>query len=167
VTQEDGIAHTSEHDLKGLAGKYLTFELGEESYGLGILKVQEIIKMQEITKVPRTPEHVQGVINLRGKVMPIIDMRKVFDMEEVEESRDTCIIVVQLWSGVDSFTMGVIVDKVAEVLAIGVDEIEPAPSFGTQVDTQFILGMAKTKNSVKILLDAEKLVDTETVSSLS
>ena len=167
MTQEDGIAHTSEHDLKGLAGKYLTFELGEESYGLGILKVQEIIKMQEITKVPRTPEHVQGVINLRGKVMPIIDMRKVFDMEEVEESRDTCIIVVQLWSGVDSFTMGVIVDKVAEVLAIGVDEIEPAPSFGTQVDTQFILGMAKTKNSVKILLDAEKLVDTETVSSLS
>ena len=154
-------------DLASLAGKYLTFELGEETYGVGILKVQEIIKMQEITKVPRTPDYVQGVINLRGKVMPVVSLRRLFGMEEAEATRDTCIIVMQVRKGETSVILGVIADKASEVLEIGGDEIEPAPSFGSQVDTHFILGMAKTKDSVKILLDADKLVDKETMSSLS
>ena len=154
-------------DLASLAGKYLTFELGEETYGVGILQVQEIIKMQEITKVPRTPEYVKGVINLRGKVMPVVSLRNVFGMEEAETSRDTCIIVMQVQRGEASVILGVIVDKVSEVLEIGADEIEPAPSFGTQVETHFILGMAKTKDSVKILLDINKVISEGEMESLA
>ncbi len=153
--------------LASLAGKYLTFELGEETYGVGILKVQEIIKMQEITKVPRTPEYMRGVINLRGKVMPVVSLRNLFGMEEAETSRNTCIIVMQVRQGESSVILGMIADKVSEVLEIGEDEMEPAPSFGSQVDTHFILGMAKTKDAVKILLDADKLIDEDAISSLS
>lgn len=150
-----------------LAGKYLTFELGGESYGLEILKVHEIIKMLEITKIPRTPHYVKGVINLRGKIMPVIDLRRTFGMEEAEESRNTCIIVVQVQRGDTAVILGVIVDKVSEVMEIGKDEIEPAPSLGTQVDTQFILGMAKTRDSVKILLDMDKVMSEEEMESLA
>lgn len=167
MTKSTDTAQEVQQGMAELAGKYLTFELGDESYGLQILKVQEIIKMQEITKVPRTPEHVKGVINLRGKVMPVIDLRKTFEMEEVEASRDTCIIVVQVQRGETSVILGVIVDKVSEVLEIGADEIEPAPSFGTQVETHFILGMAKTKDSVKILLDIDKVVSEGEMESLA
>mgnify|MGYP000580152556 CR=1 FL=1 len=157
----------SQADMSQYAGKYLTFELGEETYGLEILKVQEIIKMQEITKVPRTPDYVKGVINLRGKVMPVIDLRRIFEMEDVEASRDTCIIVVQVQRGETSIILGVIVDKVSEVLEIGAEEIEPPPALGTQVDTQFILGMAKTKDSVKILLDIDKVMTEGEMESLA
>jgi purine-binding chemotaxis protein CheW len=150
-----------------LAGKYLTFELGEETYGVGILRVREIIKMQEITKVPHTPEYVKGVINLRGKVMSVVDLRRAFGMEEAEATRDTCIIVMQVRGGETPVILGVIVDKVSEVLEIGAEEIEPAPSFGTQVDTRFILGMAKTKDAVKILLDMDKVVSGEEMASLA
>jgi purine-binding chemotaxis protein CheW len=150
-----------------LTGKYLTFEVGEEAYGVGILKVQEIIKMQEITKVPRTPEHVKGVINLRGKVMPVVSLRCVFGMQEAETSRDTCIIVMQVQRGEASAVLGVIADKVSEVLEIGEEEIEPAPSFGTRVDTRFILGMAKTRDTVKILLDMDTVVSEEEMASLA
>ena len=154
-------------DLTSLAGKYLTFELVEETYGVGILKVQEIIKMQEITKVPRTPEYVKGVINLRGKVMPVVSLRCLFGMQEAETSRNTCIIVMQVQQGETSVILGVIADKVSEVLEIGEEEIEPAPSFGTHVDTHFILGMAKTKDAVKILLDMDKVVSEEEMASLA
>jgi len=153
--------------MPDLAGKYLTFELGEETYGVGILKVQEIIKMQEITKVPRTPEYVKGVINLRGKVMPVISLRNLFGMEEAETSRDTCIIVMRVQRGEASVVLGVIADKVSEVLEIGEEEIEPAPSFGNRVDTHFILGMAKSKDAVKILLDMDKVVSEEEMASLA
>jgi purine-binding chemotaxis protein CheW len=141
--------------------------LGEETYGVGILKVQEIIKMQEITKVPRTPENVKGVINLRGKVMPVVSLRCVFGMQEAETSRDTCIIVMQVQRGEASAVLGVIADKVSEVLEIGEEEIEPAPSFGTRVDTRFILGMAKTRDTVKILLDMDTVVSEEEMASLA
>jgi len=167
MTKSTEKTQESQQGMEELAGKYLTFELGDESYGLQILKVQEIIKMQEITKVPRTPDYVKGVINLRGKVMPVIDLRKTFGMEEVEASRDTCIIVVQVQRGEASVILGVIVDKVSEVLEISGEEIEPPPSFGTQVDTHFILGMAKTKDSVKILLDIDKVVSEGEMESLA
>jgi len=150
-----------------LSGKYLTFELAEETYGVGILKVQEIIKMQEITKVPRTPEYMRGVINLRGKVMPVVSLRNLFGMEEAETSRNTCIIVMQGRQGESSVILGMIADKVSDVLEIGVDELEPAPSFGSQADTHFILGMAKTKDAVKILLDMNKVVSEEEIASLA
>ena len=167
MTKSTDATQESQQGMEELAGKYLTFELGDESYGLQILKVQEIIKMQEITKVPRTPDYVKGVINLRGKVMPVIDLRTTFGMEEVEASRDTCIIVVQVQRGETSVILGVIVDKVSEVLEIGAEEIEPAPSFGTQVETHFILGMAKTKDSVKILLDIDKVVSEGEMEALA
>lgn len=154
-------------DLSELAGKYLTFNLGNEGYGLEILKVQEIIGMQEITKIPRTPDYVKGVINLRGKVIPIIDLRSKFGMPEQELTRKTCIIVVQVQRGESALIMGIVVDEVSEVLNISGDQIEAAPSLGTNVDTHFILGMAKTESAVKILLDIDKVLSAEEIDALS
>lgn len=148
------------------AGKYLTFKLAAEEYGLEILKVQEIIKMMEITKVPRTPDFVRGVINLRGKVIPVVDLRLKFGMESKETTDKTCVIVVQVRRQESVVTMGIIVDEVSEVLDISGEEIEDAPSFGTSVDTRFILGMAKAKGSVKILLDINKVLASEEIAAL-
>ncbi|MCF8038766.1 MAG: chemotaxis protein CheW [Desulfohalobiaceae bacterium] len=156
-----------QENLAQLAGKYLTFLLGEESYGLEILKVQEIIGMQDITKIPRTPDYVKGVINLRGKVIPVVDLRLRFGMESAEVSRKTCIIVVQVAKAETRVTMGIVVDEVSEVLEIGAAEIEPAPGFGTHVETSFILGMAKTENSVKILLDIDKIMSEGEMAALA
>ncbi|MGM0787505.1 MAG: chemotaxis protein CheW [Thermodesulfobacteriota bacterium] len=153
--------------MAGLAGKYLTFLLEDESYGIEILKVQEIIGMQTITRIPRTPEYVKGVINLRGKVIPVIDLRLRFGIEAAEVSRKTCIIVVQVSKSDASVTMGIVVDEVSEVLEISSNEIEPAPSFGTRVETSFILGMAKTEDSVKILLDIDRIMSEEEMDALA
>lgn len=140
------------------AGKYLTFKLGAEDYGLEILKVQEIIKMMSITKMPRTPGFIKGVINLRGKVIPVTDLRSKFDMEEKETTEKTCVIVVQAAKTEGRVTVGIIVDEVSEVLDIAGDEIEPPPSFGTKQDACFILGIAKVRGSVKILLDIDMVL---------
>lgn len=157
---------TSE-SLMGLAGKYLTFRLGEEDYGLEILKVQEIIGMQEITSIPRTPEFLKGVINLRGKVIPVVDLRLKFGMAEAEVSRKTCIIVVQVGQETGNVIMGIVVDEVSEVLEISGGEIEPAPSFGARLDTNFILGMAKIEKAVKILLDLEKILSQDELAAVT
>ncbi len=157
----------AQENLARLAGKYLTFQLGDESYGLEILKVQEIIGMQTITRIPRTPEYVKGVINLRGKVIPVIDLRLRFNMETAEVSRKTCIIVVQVSKEETSVTMGIVVDEVSEVLEISAEAIEPAPGFGTQVETSFILGMAKAENAVKILLDIDKIMSEGEMAALA
>lgn len=141
-----------------LGGKYLTFKLGVEEYGLEILKVHEIVKMMPITRVPRTADFVKGVLNLRGKVIPVIDLRAKFGMETVEETNKTCIIVVQVLMSGGTVTMGIIVDEVSEVLDIETDAIEPAPPLGTAVDTAFILGIAKAADGVKILLDSDKVL---------
>jgi len=137
------------------AGKYLTFVLDTEEYGLEILKVREIMGVMEITTVPRTPHHVKGVINLRGKVIPVVDLRLKFSMPEADHTEQTCIIVVQ----VNEVEMGIIVDEVREVLDIPAESIEDAPSFGASVATDFILGMGKTGNRVTILLDISKVLD--------
>jgi purine-binding chemotaxis protein CheW len=130
------------------AGKYLTFGLANEEYGLEILKVREIIGMMEITCVPAMPDHVMGVINLRGKVIPVINLRRKFTMPEAEQTSETCIIVVS----VNNNLMGVVVDRVSEVLDIRGEEIEDAPNVGVELGSDYILGMAKTKGGVKILL---------------
>ncbi len=140
------------------AGKYLTFKLAAEEFGLEILKVQEIIKMMEITKVPKTPEFVRGVINLRGKVIPVLDLRMKFGMPAKETTDKTCVIVVQVTHNSGSVTMGTIVDEVSEVLDIGGELIEPAPEFGTSVNTDFILGMGKVAKKVIMLLDIDKVL---------
>jgi len=144
--------------VAGLEGKYLTFALGKEEYGVGILKVREIIGLMEITAVPHTLPHVKGVINLRGRVIPVLDLRLKFDMEAQAYNERTCIIVVEIQGESGPIQVGMLVDSVSEVLNISRDEIEPPPAFGTQLDTDYILGMAKVKGQVKILLDADRVV---------
>jgi len=138
--------------------KFLTFNLGPEQYGVEILKVKEINGLMEITSVPRTPDFVRGVINLRGKVIPVIDLRNKFEMESIEDTEQTCIIVVDILIENSQLQMGIIVDSVSEVLDIDVTEIEDPPSFGSDVSTNFIKGMAKTKGGVKILLNIEEVL---------
>jgi purine-binding chemotaxis protein CheW len=141
-----------------LSGKYLTFTLGAEEFGLQILKVREIIGYMDITAVPRAPHDVRGVINLRGQVVPIVDMRARFEMEPAEVTDQTCIIVVEVRAGRQSFHTGIIVDNVCEVLDIDDKDIEPTPQFDGSMDTSFILGMGKINNAVKILLDIDKVL---------
>ena len=143
-------------------GKYLTFVLCEEEYGLEILKVREIIGLLDVTPVPQTPAFVKGVINLRGKVIPVVDLRLKFGMPEAEYTKETCIIVVD----VAALLMGIIVDTVSEVIEIKEEEIEPAPSFGEKVDVKFILGMGKIKGKVKILLDIDRVLSSEELSAV-
>lgn len=145
-------------------GKYLTFALEGEEYGLEILKVREIIGMMEITPVPHTPDYVKGVLNLRGKVIPVIDLRLRFCMSPQEYNERTCIIVVEIQgNGSTSIQMGIVVDSVSEVLNISGEEIEATPSFGVKLDIDYILGMAKTKGKVKILLDINKVLAGEEI----
>jgi purine-binding chemotaxis protein CheW len=143
------------------AGKYLTFFLAGEEYGLEILKVSEIIGMQPVTRVPRMPEFVRGVINLRGKVIPITDLRRKFGME-VAGQDDSCIIVVQM-KGVQT---GIVVDSVSEVVAIAEADIEDAPSFGAGIHTEFLLGIGKQNGRVKLLLDIDKVLVTSELEAL-
>lgn len=140
------------------AGKYLTFHLAEEGYGVEILKVQEIIGLMNITRVPRAPDFVRGVINLRGKVIPVVDLRLKFAMPSREFTARTCIIVVEIELSSAKTTMGIIVDEVSEVVNVTADQIEPPPSFGVAVDTDFILGMGKIGGRVLILLDIDKVL---------
>jgi purine-binding chemotaxis protein CheW len=147
-------------------GKYLTFKLAGEEYGIGILKVKEIIGMMPITTVPRTPDYVKGVINLRGKVIPVIDLRLKFGMQEMGYSERTCIIVVEIRGQNGAILIGIVVDAVSEVLNIRSSEIEETPNFGASLETQYILGMAKMNAGVKILLDIDKVLSTEEVALL-
>lgn len=144
--------------MTDVAGKYLTFHLAAEEYGVEILKVQEIIGMMNITRVPRAPEYVRGVINLRGKVIPVVELRSKFNMETVEYTSRTCIIVVQVDLSGSSIVMGIIVDEVSEVVDVRAEQIDPPPSFGTVVDNDFILGMGKVADKVLILLDIDKVL---------
>ena len=143
-----------------LAGKYLTFRIGSEEYGVEILKVQEIIKMQEITYVPRTPAYMKGVINLRGQVIPVVELRVKFCMESAEYDQKTCIIVTQIKSEASGtmLTIGMVVDEVSEVMDIPAAAIEPPPNMGSGQDSDFILGMAKVKKRVAILLDIDRIL---------
>ncbi|MBX9854508.1 MAG: chemotaxis protein CheW [Gemmatimonadaceae bacterium] len=143
------------------AGKYLTFFLAGEEYGLEILKVSEIIGLQPITRVPRMPEFVRGVINLRGKVIPITDLRRKFGMA-AEDSEDSCIIVVQM-KGIQT---GIVVDRVSEVVAVAEGDIEDAPSFGAGIRTEFLLGIGKAGGRVKLLLDIDKVLATSEIEAL-
>jgi purine-binding chemotaxis protein CheW len=146
----------AEPEVRGRAanrgGKYLTFFFGQEEYGIEILRVREIIGLMPITAVPRAPDYIRGVVNLRGKVIPVLDLRTKFGMEGVEETEQTCIIVVQ--SGED--LVGVVVDQVSEVLDISGEDIVDAPALGADINTDYILGLGKAQGSVKILLDIDR-----------
>ena len=153
-------------DFGHLAGKYLTFKLAEEEYGLDIMKVQEIIGIMPVTKVPRVPEYVRGVINLRGRIIPTVELRAKFGLEAVEDTERTCIIVVELQTEKGKVNMGVIVDEVAEVMDFAADTIDAAPEFGTALNTSFILGIGIVKGSVKVLLDVDKVLSATEISTV-
>lgn len=149
------------------AGKYLTVSLENESYGIAVLKVREIIRMQKITPVPQMPEFVRGVLNLRGRVIPVVDLRVKFGLK-AEFADRTCIVVVQVKLPTGQLVqMGLIVDSVEEVVNLSGSEIEPTPDFGARIDTGYILGMAKVKGQVKTLLDIDRVVAPETVEHIA
>jgi purine-binding chemotaxis protein CheW len=148
-------------------GKYLTFTLAGEEYGIGILKVKEIIGMMTITMIPQTPGYVKGVINLRGKVIPVVDLRLKFGMNAMDYSERTCIIVVEIGKNSDRILIGIVVDSVSEVLNIKGGDIEETPNFGSRLDTDFILGMAKAAGGIKILLDIDRVLHAEELESIS
>jgi purine-binding chemotaxis protein CheW len=150
-------------------GKYLTFSLAKEEYGIGILKIREIIGVMPITTVPQSPAFVKGVINLRGKVIPILDLRLRFGMAEAEYTERTCIIVVEIAAEDNSrLTVGVMVDSVSEVANIGAGDIEDSPLFGGPAsDTRYILGMAKINGGVKILIDIDRILRDEELAMMA
>ncbi|MEN6334228.1 MAG: chemotaxis protein CheW [Phycisphaerales bacterium] len=166
------MAATATQDPKGQTGslaregKYLTFALAHEEYGLEILKVREIIGYIDVTAVPQTPSHVKGVINLRGQVIPVVDLRTKFGMATAEVTKETCIIVVETTQSGRKFNTGIIVDRVQEVLDIPGADIEDPPQFGGSVGTDFIRGMGKVGDSVKILLDINRVLGGSTMGNL-
>lgn len=137
--------------------KLLTFSLGSEGYGISILKIKEIIGMMDITPVPRTPEFIKGVINLRGKIIPVMDLRAKFGMEEQEYDVRTCIIVAEVTMHGTQKLLGVVVDTVSEVVTIASDQIEPPPEYGTNAEHNSILGIGKIKERVIIILDIDEI----------
>jgi purine-binding chemotaxis protein CheW len=148
-------------------GKYLTFTLADEDYGIGILKIKEIIGMMPITSVPQTPDFVKGVVNLRGKVIPVMDLRLRFGMSGIDYTERTCIIVVEIGGQIGTVLVGIVVDAVSEVLSIKAEDIEETPAFGIKLNTEFILGMAKIEGGVKILLDINKVINREELALMA
>jgi len=148
------------------AGKYLVFQLGKEEFGIRVLKVREIMGIQDITAVPQTPGYLKGVINLRGKVIPVVDLRLKFGLPEIEYTQRTCIIVVQVEADSHNMLMGIVVDGVAEVLNLAPGDIEDTPDFGRGVVTPYLLGMAKIKGNVKILLDIDQVLTSQELHGL-
>lgn len=153
-------------NVEDRAGKYLVFHLGREEFGIRVLKVREIMGIQDITAVPQTPPHVKGVINLRGKVIPVLDLRLKFGLPPVEYTQRTCIIVVQVKTETGFMQLGTVVDGVAEVLNLVASDIEDTPDFGQGVPTPYLLGMAKIKGQVKILLDIEQVLASQDLHGL-
>jgi purine-binding chemotaxis protein CheW len=150
-----------------LQGKYLTFLLDKEEYGLEIIKVKEIIGMMNITFLPKTPHYVKGVINLRGRIIPVMDLRLKFGLEEIEATEKTCIIVVEIDNEGQKMTVGIIVDSVSEVLNIIVDDLEDTPKFGVEINNDFILAFAKIQGKVKILLDISRVLSAEEIVKIT
>jgi len=153
-------------DVLNKEGKFLTFTLADEEYGIGILKIKEIIGMMPITSVPQTPDFVKGVINLRGKVIPVVDLRRRFGMKAIDYTERTCIIVVEIQGETGMVMIGIVVDSVSEVLNIKREDIEETPTFGTRLNTDYILGMAKIEGGVKILLDIDRVLSAEEAAML-
>lgn len=143
------------------ATQYLTFKLDEESFALEISKVREVLDYTKVTKVPRTPEFMRGVINLRGNVVPVVDIKLKFNLKKVEKAVDTCIIIVEIMIDEEHTVLGVLADSVEEVLELDPEQIEPAPKIGMRLNTEFIKGMGKRNNEFIIILDIDKIFSAE------
>ncbi len=137
--------------------QFVSFRLGKEEYGIPILRVQEIIRFEALTRVPQSADHVEGVLNLRGQIIPVMDLRRRFGLPSLERNFSTRIIVVEI----DQAKFGILVDCVNEVRSIGSDEIDPAPPLGTQIDAEYIEGMAKLDQGLVILLDIDNVFRAE------
>lgn len=166
MTEETRAISQAVQKIADREGKCLTFSLVQEEYGIGILKVREIIGMMQVTPVPQTPEYVKGVINLRGKVIPVIDLRARFGMERIDYTDRTCIVVVEAEAASGKLLMGVVVDSVSEVINIKAEDIEDTPSFAPTIKTDYILGMAKAGGSVKILLEIDRVLSNDELDLL-
>jgi purine-binding chemotaxis protein CheW len=166
MTQATAVIAETDSAITSREGKYLTFALAQEEFGLEILKVREIIGYIDVTAVPQTPHYVKGVVNLRGQVIPVLDLRARFGMETTDVTEQTCIIVVEINQDNRKFSTGIVVDRVQEVLDIAGRNIEEPPQFGTAVDTSFILGMGKVGDSVKILLDIDRVLGSAILTTL-
>ena len=141
--------------------QYLTFQLAEEIFAFDVAKVREILELTSITKVPQTPDFMRGVINLRGSVVPVIDLRLKFGMACTEQTVNTCIIVVEVNLGAETLVLGVLADSVQEVVEMEPDRIEPPPQLGTKLNTDFIKGMGKVENDFVMILDIDKVFSTD------
>jgi purine-binding chemotaxis protein CheW len=150
-----------ETTLKKVEGKYLTFRLGREEYGIEILKVREIVGLMDITSVPLTALYIRGVINLRGKIIPVVDMRKKFGLPETEASRETCIITVMVQGKEVEVLTGLLVDAVREVVQVAASEVEPVPALGEDMKLDFVTGLSKSKGRVVVLLDMDKVMQAQ------
>ncbi len=148
------------------SGKYLTFQIDDEEFGILVLRIREIMGIQAITPVPHTPAHVKGVINLRGKVIPVVDMRLKLGLAKRDYDERTCIIVASVQCGDEPVLMGIVVDGVSEVVTIAEEQIEDPPKFGGGVQVRYLLGMAKTSGKVKLLLDIDEALSAEDLSHL-
>ncbi len=137
--------------------QYLTFKLGEEVFALDISKAREVLDFTSITKVPRTPEFMRGVINLRGSVVPVVDLRLKFGMTPTERTVNTCIIITEVAVDNETTVLGALADSVQEVMDLGPDHIEPAPKIGTRLNTEFIKGMGKQNDKFIIILDIDRV----------
>lgn len=162
LVRESNLTEDAQDKAKAVGGKFLTFFLAGEEYGIEILSVHEIIGMMPITGVPGTPDYICGIINLRGKIIPIVDLRSKFGMESKAQTAETCIIVVHV-QGVE---VGIVVDRVSEVLNIAAGDIEPPPSFGKDVNTDYILGIGKSQSKVKILLNIGRVISSDQIVQL-
>ena len=166
MTELAQVKEEMENAGTGRGGKYLTFTMADEEYGISILKIKEIIGMMRITTVPQTPDFIKGVINLRGKVIPVIDLRLRFCIEAMEYTERTCIIVIEIEGYEGSLLTGIVVDSVSEVLNIKDQEIEDTPTFGVDLKTEYILGVAKMEGGVKILLDINRVLRGDEIKKL-
>jgi len=155
-------------DLAAYAGQYLTFQLSREQYGISILKITEIIGMVDVTRVPRCPTHVLGVINLRGKIVPLIDLRMRFGLPKAEYDDKTCIIVASVKSADQKMVIGMVVDTVVEVVQLHKDQLARAPEYGLTLDTTIVLGIGKLPNkNVAILLDVDRILESKDVEAIT
>ncbi len=152
--------------FSGCEGKYLTFSLAGEEYGIGIKKVKEIIGTMPIRSIPQTPSHLKGVINLRGKVIPVVELRLKFGISSTAYTERTCIVVVEIHQGDMKALTGIVVDEVSEVMNIKAADIEETPAFGESASIDYVLGMAKMGSGIKILLDIDKVLNADTAERL-
>lgn len=165
VNTGDLITHEAGQEAEG--SQYLTFMLAGENYGVDILRVQEIKGWAPVTRIPNTPEHLRGVLNLRGTIVPIIDMRMRFDLEDAEYTALTVIIVLSIHTEKGERVIGVVVDSVSDVLNVKPEDIKPTPDFGSGVDTEFLNGLAASGDDMVMLLDVDKMLSSDELNNLS